>query len=124
MATILLIEDEPKQVEMIVTRLEANGYEVRAAENAEKGIKFAYAQLPDLILMDILLPGMSGIKAIKELKKSPLTQDIPIIAITAVLTVGEECTSAGACDIVRKPYDDRDLLNKIERALHGKETVE
>ena len=124
MAAILLIEDEPKQAEMIVTRLAANGYEVRAAENAEKGIKFARAQLPDLILMDILLPGMSGLVAIKELKKSPLTQEIPIIAITAVLTAGQKCIKAGACDVIRKPYDDRDLLEKIERALESKESVE
>jgi len=119
MAKILLIEDEPEHIKVIRIRLEANGFQVIAAENAKNGIRSALLDKPDLILMDILLPDMSGLKAIRRLKELRETEDIPIVAITAVRTpdIGRDCYAAGACDVIGKPYDDRDLLDKIKRAL-------
>ena len=119
MAKILLVEDEPEHIKVIRIRLEANGFQVIAAENAKDGIKLALLEKPDLILMDILLPDMNGVDAIRRLKELHMTKDIPVVAITAVRApnLGRDCYGAGACDVIAKPYDDRDLLAKINRAL-------
>jgi len=119
---ILLIEDEPEQIEMIKGRLRARSYQVIAAGNAESGIKLAQEERPDLILMDMILPGMHGLEAAKKLKEIPETKEIPIIAFTAMTVPGfkQECFKEGICDFIRKPYESKELHEKIQKNIRKK----
>ncbi len=121
MKKILMIEDESDQIKMIRFRLEASGYQFLSAPDAISGIKIAQQEKPDLILMDMLLPGMNGIEAAGELKKDVRTKNIPVIAVTAVGTsdVEEKCIQSGMVGFIRKPYDSKDLLDKIKKQLGG-----
>ena len=119
MNKILIIEDEPEQVKLISMRLKANGYEVISTELAREGLRIAEEEKPDLILLDILLPDISGLEVAESLKSDTTTKDIPIIAITAVGTpdIEEQCREAGISDFLRKPYESQDLIDKIKKQL-------
>lgn len=116
---ILFIEDEPDQIVMISLRLEKNGYEVISSLEGEEGVEMAIKEMPDLILTDVIMPGMDGFEVCRRLRKNPLTKNIPIISTTAagMDDVEHRCIAAGADDCVRKPYDSADLLMKIKRLI-------
>ena len=116
---ILFIEDEPDQILMISLRLEKNGYEVLAALDGEEGVAMAKKEKPDLILADVIMPGIDGFEVCRRLRRDPITRHIPIISTTAagIDDVEHQCISAGADDCVRKPYDSSDLLLKIKNLL-------
>lgn len=115
MARILIIEDSPTDTRVFSQMLERGGHTVHAAASAEDGIAVAEAELPDLILMDVILPGMSGFQATRSLSRSPKTQHIPIIIVS---TKGMETDRVwglrqGAKDYVVKPPAEADLLGRI-----------
>jgi twitching motility two-component system response regulator PilH len=115
MARILIIEDSPTDTRVFSQMLERGGHTVSAAASAEDGIAVAEAELPDLILMDVILPGMSGFQATRSLSRSPKTQHIPIIIVS---TKGMETDRVwglrqGAKDYVVKPPAEADLLGRI-----------
>jgi two-component system cell cycle response regulator DivK len=112
MAAVLLIEDNPANLKLAVFLLESAGYAVITATDAEAGLTMARAELPDLILMDIQLPGMDGLVATGILKNDPTTRAIPVIALTALAMKGdEERILAAGCDgYVAKPLNYRDFL--------------
>jgi PAS domain S-box-containing protein len=114
---ILLIEDEQDQLEMIKIRLEEKGYNVITTRNAENGIELAQEKQPDLILMDMVLPGIHGLEATKKLKEMPETKEIPIVALTAmsIPDFKRACFQEGICDFIRKPYEPAEILEKIEK---------
>ncbi len=116
---ILFIEDEPDQVMVIRTRLEANGYEVITANDGLTGLQIAEDKTPDLILLDIVMPGMDGIEVCKRLKAGAKTKHIPIIAVTASgeKDLEERCIQAGCQNVVRKPYESQKLLENIKKCL-------
>lgn len=116
---ILFIEDEPDQIMMISLRLEKSGYEVISAADGEKGLKMAVEEKPDLILVDMIMPGIDGFEVCRRLRKASMTKCIPIISTTAAALddVEHQCITAGADDCMRKPYDSTDLLVKIHRLL-------
>lgn len=123
MAKLLLVEDEPDHRKIIKIRLETRNYQVLTAENAEDGIKLAQEEKPDLILMDIILPGMHGLDATLKLKKIPETRDIPIIALTAVNTPDfkHTCLQSGVCDFIEKLYEPEELFEKIKKNIGKKQ---
>ncbi len=116
---ILFIEDEPDQIVMISLRLEKNGYEVISSLDGEEGVEMAKKEMPDLILADVIMPGIDGFEVCRRLRKDPATKHIPIISTTAAGAddVEHQCLTAGANDCVRKPYDSSDLLMKIKRLI-------
>lgn len=116
---ILFIEDESDQIMMISLRLEKNGYEVISSVDGEDGLQRASTEKPDLILVDVIMPGIDGFEVCRRLRKNPVTKRIPIISTTAAGAddVEHQCLAAGADDCVRKPYDSADLLMKIKRLL-------
>jgi len=116
---ILFIEDEPDQILMIALRLKKNGYEVISSMDGEEGLKMAAKEKPDLILVDVVMPGIDGLEVCRRLRKDPATKRIPIISTTAagMDDVECQCVAAGADECVRKPYDSPDLLAKIKRLL-------
>ncbi len=124
MKKILIIDDHADNVFLLKDRLEKEGFEVITAYDGESGIKKAGEELPDLILLDIMMPGISGYEVCKTLQSDTKTKPIPIILVTA-LTEAEnlkEGLQAGAFDYIRKPYNKVELIARINSALRFKET--
>jgi two-component system, cell cycle response regulator DivK len=121
MPTILIVEDNPTNMKLSTFLLESAEYDVLAAVNAEVGLTLAREGRPDLILMDIQLPGMDGLQATALLKADEATRDIPVIALTALAMKGdEERIRAAGCDgYVAKPIDYKDFLATIKATLDG-----
>jgi len=112
MRKILIVEDNPTNMSFFVAVLERGGHNVLQAEDAAAGIRLARAMHPDLIFMDIQLPGMDGLEATRQLKADPTTRHIPIYALTALAMKGdEERARAAGCDgYLAKPVSYKDLL--------------
>jgi CheY-like chemotaxis protein len=125
-AKILIIEDDPVAIAILQFRLKAKNYHVIVANTGEEGIKLAHQQLPDLILMDMVLPGMHGLEATIRLKNDPKTKDIPILAVTAMGSSEfvEACHQDGICVFIKKPYDFKELLKHILQYTSHDEKVE
>ena len=115
MARILVIEDNPDNMLLTVMLLESAGHEVLSAIDAEAGLTMARSEQPDLILMDIQLPGMDGLEATILLKADPLTAAMPVIALTALAMKGdEERIRAAGCDgYIAKPISIQDFLGSV-----------
>jgi two-component system cell cycle response regulator DivK len=118
-ARVLIIEDTPANMKLAVYLLESAGHAVLSATNAETGLALARRDLPDLILMDIHLPGMDGLEAAAVLKQDAATRDIPVIALTALAMKGDEERIRGAgCDgYIAKPVRYRDFLATVAAQL-------
>ena len=119
MARVLVVEDNPTNLTLATFLLESVGHTVLFATDAEAGLSVARAERPDLILMDIQLPGMDGLEAIGILKGDETTRRIPVIALTALAMKGdEERIRAAGCDgYVAKPLDYKDFLATIKSTL-------
>ena len=119
MATILVVEDNRLNLELVTDLLESAGYTVRTAASAEEGLRLAAEERPDLILMDIRLPGMDGHAAVKILKQSAATRSIPTIALTAQAMKGDEATAkvSGFDGYLSKPIDTRSFSDQIKAFL-------
>jgi CheY-like chemotaxis protein len=119
MPKILVIEDNPVEIETIKARLKQKQYEVLTANNGEDGIKLAMNQQPDLIFMDMILPGMHGLEATIRLKQLDETKEIPIVALT-VMDSSEfvaTCFKEGVSAFIKKPYDFTEIFAKTEKIL-------
>ena len=105
MKRILVIEDNPTNLKLATTILTKSGYDVCQAPDAPSGIARAHELQPDLILMDVQLPGMDGLTATRELKQHPATRAIPVIALTAFAMKGDEqkMLAAGCDGYIAKP---------------------
>jgi CheY-like chemotaxis protein len=116
---ILIIEDNDKNRKLVRDVLQVKGYKTIETETAEDGIKLAIEQLPALILMDIQLPGMDGITALKQLKANTTTKSIPVIAVTAsAMTYKRQTMLAEGFDGYQsKPISVKDFFGEIERVL-------
>ena len=119
MKKILYIEDEPDLIKMLKIRLEEKGYEFISTSSGDEGIRMAVEDKPDLILLDLFLPAVSGFEVCRRLKKDPQTKNTPLIVVTAsgVDYVDEQCKEAGADGCVKKPYIAFELLAKIGALL-------
>jgi len=116
---ILIVEDNPANMKLAVFLLESAGHVVVAATSAEAGLTLARAEKPDLILMDIQLPGMDGLEATGILKRDEATRAIPVIALTALAMKGdEERIRVAGCDgYVAKPIRYKEFLATISAQL-------
>ena len=119
MKKILVIDDLPENVFMLQDRLEHEGYEVLTAYDGFSGMEKAKTDLPDLILLDIMMPDITGLEVCKILVNDPLTKDIPIILVTAKSGAEDtkEGLEAGAFDYIKKPFNKIDLLARVKSAL-------
>jgi two-component system, cell cycle response regulator DivK len=120
MAKILLVEDNEMNRDMLGRRLQRRGYEVLIALDGAEGVAEAQTEVPDLILMDMSLPGLDGWEATRRLKAAPETRSIPIIALTAHAMSGDrdKAIEAGCDDYDTKPVEFDRLLAKIEALLN------
>jgi twitching motility two-component system response regulator PilH len=119
MARILLIEDSPTDTAVLTQLLVRNGHQVLASVNAEDGIEVCKRELPDLVLMDVVLPGMNGFQATRALARDEVTKSIPVLIVS---TKGMETDKAwgmrqGAKDYVVKPPVEADLIGRINALL-------
>jgi two-component system, cell cycle response regulator DivK len=119
MAKVLVVEDNPANMTLAVFLLTSVGHEVLSAVDAEAGLLLARAENPDLILMDIQLPGIDGLQATLELKRDQATSAIPVIALTALAMKGdEERIRAAGCDgYISKPIRYQEFLAAIALQL-------
>ena len=113
--TVLVVDDSPTERHVLVELLTRNGYQVITAENGEEGVEKAKRELPDLILMDVVMPGLNGYQATRTLTRDEVTKHIPIIVCTSK---GQETDKIwglrqGALDYIVKPVNGADLLSKI-----------
>ena len=119
MAKILIIEDTENNRVLLTRRLKPKGHEIVIAEDAERGLALLPTERPDLVLMDVGLPGMDGWAATRQLKADPAHRQIPVIALTAHAMDGDrqKAVEAGCDDYETKPIDFNRLFAKIDRLL-------
>ena len=117
MARILLIEDSPTDRAVFTQWLQKGGHQVILATNAEDGIEIARKQLPDLVLMDVVLPGMSGFQATRALTRDAATSKIPVLIVSTKSMETDRAWGMrqGAVDYVVKPPREEDLLERINQ---------
>jgi len=118
-STILIIEDNEKNLKLVRDVLQVKGHSTLEATTAEDGIRIAGERIPDLVLMDIQLPGMNGIDALGVLRADPATAEIPVIAVTASVMQQDRnlITDAGFDGYVAKPISLKEFLEAVRVAL-------
>ena len=124
MKKILVVDDQPDNVFILQDKLEREGFDVYTAYDGPSGIKKATEVTPDIVLLDVMMPGMSGFEACKILSDTDSTKNIPVILVTA-LTGSEDLTeglTAGAFDYVKKPFNRSELIARINSALKFRES--
>lgn len=116
---ILLIEDEPDIIKVLSKMLMIAGYQVAFSGDAVRGAQQAHSDMPDLILLDLMLPAGGGLNVLKNLARSPSTLKIPVIVLTGMedVTYKEQVLEMGIKAFIQKPYDFSFLLAEIEKAL-------
>jgi len=121
--TILIVDDSRTVVHMLKTALTQAGYTTLAAADGERGIQLARSHRPDLILMDVIMPGINGFQATRLLRKDPSTQEIPIIIISGSEQATEKIwvMRLGANDFIPKPIERGTLFIKVEQILRERE---
>jgi CheY-like chemotaxis protein len=118
---ILIVDDNPTNLKLVAYLVKAQGYDVETASDADAAVAAIAAVPPDLILMDLQLPGVDGLELTRRLKADPATRAIKIVAVTAYAMKGdqEKALAAGCDDYVTKPIDTRALPQVIARHLEG-----
>ena len=119
MAHILIIDDSPTDVRVFTTLLERAGHRVSSAGSAEQGIEMVRRLRPDLVIMDVIMPGMNGFQATRALTRDPATQDVPILIITTKSMETDRVWGLrqGARDFLTKPVGEKELLARIQNLL-------
>ena len=119
MSTVLLVEDDPDIRHLVAYKLTKGGFDVVEAADGFAALQAAREKAPDLVILDIRMPRMSGLEVCRELRAGPLTGTVPIIMLTARARPQdlEQAYAAGATDYVVKPFSPRILLQHVESAL-------
>lgn len=122
---ILIVDDDLVFVRILKNRLEVAGYDVLSAQDGIRGVQMARKERPDLIIMDIMMPGMNGHRACELIKKSSLTWDIPVIYVTVKDSIEDEelAMELGAEYYIKKPFEPEVLLRMIESVLERAEQL-
>jgi twitching motility two-component system response regulator PilH len=115
MTRVLIVDDSPTEMQLLTSIMEQHGYDVITADNGEEGVAMAKASLPDVILMDVVMPGMNGFQATRQISKAQETAHIPVIIIT---TKDQETDRIwglrqGAKDFLTKPVQEGKLLTTV-----------
>lgn len=118
---ILVVEDNERNLKLLRDVLEYAGYDVRVARTAEDGITLALKEPPDLVLMDLQLPGIDGMEALRRLRENPRTADIPVVAVTAQAMKHdrERALDAGFNGYIEKPISVRAFPDQVRGFLSG-----
>ena len=116
---ILIVDDEANMLRMLGMTLEAAGYMVAVAQEAEKARAKIGEEKPDLLVLDIMMPGISGVELLKELRADPETETLPVILLSALSTVEDKISGlkAGADEYLTKPIDPREFIVRVASLL-------
>jgi twitching motility two-component system response regulator PilH len=116
---ILIVDDSPTIVALLRKFLQQSGYITLEAGDAEKGVELARAERPDMIFLDIVLPGMNGFAALRALRRDPVTREIPVVMISGNEQATEQfyAQRIGADDFMKKPFSRYEVFARIERLL-------
>ena len=116
---ILIADDNADLIRILSLQLKNAGYSTVTAVNGKEAVEFARTQLPDLILMDVMMPVMNGLEATRLIRQDPETRSIPIIAVTAKITPQDqkELLNEGCDDYLSKPYTTKELTSCIDKLL-------
>lgn len=122
-ATVLIVDDSRTAIAVLKKTLEPTGFNIISAADAEEGIEMAKSHLPDIILMDVIMPGLNGFQATRILRREPLTQSIPIIIISGNEQATEKFWGLriGANGFLAKPVDRAELFHSLSEHLPGTE---
>lgn len=126
--TILIVDDDPRSLKLFRDLLQASGYTVIQAADGQEAVALAQSRKPDLVLMDVRLPGMDGMEATRAIKRHPDTRHIPVVAVTgeAMEKQREAILQAGCDDYIAKPVEFATLLRTVDAymsgARHGEES--
>ena len=118
---VLVIEDNELNMKLVRSLLKIGNYEIFEAEDAETGIKLMHKHRPDLVLMDVQLPGMNGLRATQIIKENPAIKDIPVVALTSYAMQGDEekASEAGCTGYITKPIDTKTFLDSLKQYIRG-----
>ncbi|MBN1587602.1 MAG: response regulator [Candidatus Omnitrophica bacterium] len=114
---ILLVDDQLSLVQLLSRLLQRHGYIVSAATDGKQALERLRLEQPDLICMDIRMPGMDGYSAMREIKKRPALKGIPVVILTSHAQMEDLFEMEGAVDYITKPFDESDFLSRIAKAL-------
>ena len=119
---MLVADDDADILDLVAFRLELSGYEVIRACNGTEALELAHAHVPDLAVLDVMMPGLDGYSVTSELRGSEATRSMPIVLLTARAQAEDVARGiqAGADDYVKKPFDAHDLRARVERLLAGR----
>lgn len=121
-ASVLVVDDDPRNIELLTHVLEPQGFSVLAAEDSEDGLALARLHLPDVILLDVLMPRLDGYEVCRRLKADPVTLYIPVVLITALRGARERArgAEAGADEFISKPFDAVELVTRVKSLVRIK----
>ena len=124
--TILVIDDEPDLLELVEFNLKKDGYETIVAKNGQSGLEIAQKHLPDLIVLDIMMPGLDGLEVCRQLRSDNRTRQIPMIMLTAKSAEADRIVGLelGADDYVTKPFSPRELVARVRALLRRATTTQ
>jgi twitching motility two-component system response regulator PilH len=119
---VLIVDDSPTEMFALTGMLKRNGFEVLNAQNADEGLSLARSQRPDLVLMDVVMPGLNGFQATRQLARDPDTATIPVVMVSTKSQETDRVWAMrqGARGYLTKPIDERLLLQTIRQVLDGK----
>jgi two-component system, OmpR family, alkaline phosphatase synthesis response regulator PhoP len=118
-ATILIVDDEREIRELLRYNLEKQGYQVLTAQDGEEGLERIFATHPDLVLLDLLLPGRNGLEILREVRQEPSTRELPVLLLTARGAEMDKLLGfeRGADDYITKPFSPREVIARVEAVL-------
>jgi len=121
---VLIVEDIPGLIHILQLEVQRLGYETILASNGEEAVEMAIAHLPNLIMMDIMMPEMDGLEAARRIRENPQTHTIPIIAVTALSSRKDKkkCLDSGCDDYLSKPFTASQLSSSISKLLVQNDT--
>ncbi|HOC72346.1 MAG TPA: response regulator [Candidatus Hydrogenedentes bacterium] len=123
--TILVVDDEPDVVSLLETTLKAEGFNVLTAYDGIAALDLCTTERPDLVLLDLMMPMMSGYEVCEQIKANPLTKNIPVLCISSAHTpeARAQCFRAGAAELLKKPFFPAELVAQIGRHLKASDDL-
>ncbi len=125
MTSVLVVNDDPDVCELVRYKLEQSGFDVRRASDGDQALSEVEAEVPDLVLLDIMMPGMSGLEVLERWRANEATEKLPVIMLTAKAQENdvERGFELGADDYVIKPFSPRELVRRVTAVLSRRQSA-
>jgi DNA-binding response OmpR family regulator len=125
MTSVLVVDDDPDVCDLVTYKLEQSGFEVRRASDGDAALREVAKRIPDLVLLDVMMPGISGLEVLERLRSAPATAAIPVVMLTAKAQENdvERGFELGADDYVVKPFSPRELVRRVTAVLSRRQSA-